>query len=67
MTKVELFEDIRKAYFLQGKSIRQIARDRSIHRRQVRQAIADAIPPKRAQSRRQCSVLTPRIKFLISA
>jgi len=59
---VELFEIIRKEHFIQGKGIRRIARERSIHRRLVRQAIANAVPPARLASTRKCSVLTPAIK-----
>ncbi len=62
MTKVELFEIIRKDHLIQEKSIRQIANERSIHRRVVRQAIKNAVPPKRTAVTRKCSVLTPAIK-----
>jgi len=62
---VELFEIIRKDHFLQGKGIRRIARERSIHRRLVRKAIEDAVPPMRAVVVRNCSVLTPFIKNII--
>ena len=48
MTKVELFEFIRKEYFNQHKSIRQIAKEQHIHRRQVRRAIENAVPPQEA-------------------
>jgi transposase len=65
VTKVALFELIRKEYFSQAKSIRGIARERSIHRRQVRQAIASALPPKRVVSKRTCTVLTPAVKAII--
>ena len=65
MTKVELFEIIRKEHFIQGKSIRSIARDRSIHRRVVRQALESAVPPSRSVVERKCSVLTPTIKYAI--
>jgi transposase len=44
---VELFERVRRAYELDKKSIRAIAREYGIHRRMVRQAIANAIPPDR--------------------
>jgi hypothetical protein len=35
VTKVELFEIIRKEHLIQGKSIRRIARERAVHRRLV--------------------------------
>lgn len=62
---MELFEFIRKEHFNQGKSIRRIAREQKIHRRMVRQAIENAIPPKRKVSRRSCSVLTETFKIII--
>ena len=65
MTKVELFEIIRKEYFIQGKSIRRIARERAVHRRMVRKAIEDAVPPARVKAGRKCSVLIPAIKIII--
>ena len=55
---MELFEQIRKEYFGQKKSIREISRNYKIHRRQVRQAISNAIPPDRKCSNRYCKVLT---------
>jgi transposase-like protein len=49
---VELFERIRRAYELEKKSIRAIARQYGVHRRMVRQAIANAIPPDRKTPQR---------------
>jgi len=43
--KVDQKEQIRRAYFIEGKSIRQIARERHHDRRTVRAAIRDASPP----------------------
>ena len=51
-SKVELFERIRRAYELEKKSIRAIARQYGVHRRMVRQAIANAIPPDRKTPQR---------------
>jgi len=65
VNKVELFEFIRKDYFIHKKSIRKIAKERSIHRRLVRQAIANAVPPARAVVNRKCTILTPTIKCII--
>jgi transposase len=60
--KVELFENIRKEYFSDKKSIRQLARKYCVHRRQVRQALDNAIPPLRRSSDRSCMVLTPLLR-----
>lgn len=65
MTKVELFEAIRKDYFHQQKSIRQLAKAYGIHRRMVRQAIANALPPERKSVGRTCCVLLPVLKGII--
>jgi transposase len=64
--KVELFEIIRKEYFQDKKSIRQIARAYMIHRRQVRQAISSSMPPIRKKCGRICSVLTDSVKPIIN-
>lgn len=39
-------EQIRRAYFIEGKSIRQIAQEGHHHRRTIRQALRDAGPPR---------------------
>jgi hypothetical protein len=59
MTRVELFEAIRRDHEIHGKSIREIARERSVHRRAVRQALDNAVPPKRKRPKRSPPVLTP--------
>lgn len=56
---MELFEHIRKDYFSHKKSIRQIARNYGLHRRQVRQALSNAMPPDRRRSERCRTVLLP--------
>lgn len=63
---MELFEIIRKEYFQDKKSIRQIAHAYMIHRRQVRQAIRSAAPPARKKCGRRCSVLTDSVKPIIN-
>jgi len=67
MTKVELFEHIRKQHVVNNKSVRHIARELHVHRRMVRQALSAAIPPARKQSVRSTNKLTPAIKYLIDA
>ena len=47
MTRVELFEVIRREHKMHGKSIREIAKAYKVHRRTVRQALSSAIPPPR--------------------
>ncbi len=46
MLKVDQREQIRRAYFIEGKSIRQIALEGHHHRRTVRHALRDASPPR---------------------
>ena len=58
MTKVELFEAIRRDKLVRGKSIRKIAQDRGAHRRTVRQALKGAIPPARRRAKLEPPVLT---------
>lgn len=45
--KVELFEQIRREYEFGNGSVRGIAQKYGVHRRMVRQALADAVPPTR--------------------
>ena len=65
LMKVELFEQIRRDFYLLEKSIRQIARERQIHRREVRSAVADAVPPKRKQMERNAPVLTLLLRAVV--
>ena len=46
-SRVELFENIRKDWRLGEPSIRELAERHKVHRRTVRQALADAVPPPR--------------------
>jgi transposase-like protein len=43
---VDQREEIRRAYFVEGKSIRRIARERRHDRRTMRKALRDAGPPR---------------------
>lgn len=65
MRRVELFELIRHDYYRFGKSKREIARNRGIHRRVVRQAIENPVPPERKKPVRQCPVMTEQVKAFI--
>lgn len=46
-SRVELFEAIRRDARREGLSIRELAARHQVHRRTVRQALADAVPPAR--------------------
>ena len=65
MTKVELFELIRRDYYVGGHGIRHIARLRQVHRRTVRQALAAALPPRRKAPVREPWVLTRALRQVI--
>jgi hypothetical protein len=67
VTKVELFEIIRRDLLVQEKSIRSIARERGIHRRTVRDARRSAIPPPRKTPERDAPVLTAELQAIVKA
>lgn len=67
MTKVELFEAIRRDKHVHGKSMREISRTRGVHRRRVRQALESAIPPPRKRTEREAPILTPSMRRQIDA
>ncbi len=56
---MEQFERIRREHRDEGLSIRALADRHNVHRRTVRRAIADAVPPVRKPSQRQAPVLGP--------
>jgi transposase len=64
--KVELFEQIRREYEFGVGSIKGVARKLGVHRRMVRQALAEAQPPERKPSGRKRPVLTPLVPFIDS-
>jgi len=61
---VELFEQIRRDYEFGSGTISGVARSYGVHRRMVRQALQDALPPERKQPERQRPVLSPVMSFV---
>ena len=62
--KVELFEQIRREYEFGVGTIKGVAHKLGVHRRLVRQALANAEPPEREQSQRQRPVIGPLRAFI---
>ena len=60
MLTVDDIEMIRRAYYVEHKSIRAIAQEQRHHRRVVREAISGASPPPRRYRQR-----TPRARPLL--
>jgi lambda repressor-like predicted transcriptional regulator len=46
-SRVEVFEQIRRDRRIDGLSIRELADKHAVHRRTVRQALENAVPPPR--------------------
>jgi len=65
VTKVELFEHIRREHGLYNKSIRRIAKECRVHRRMVHQALSCASPPVRKKPAKAGIKLTETIKYFI--
>ena len=65
MLKVDQKEQIRRAFFIEGKSIRQIAREGHHDRRTVRAAIRDASPPRYTLSKSRVRPVLGRFVAII--
>jgi hypothetical protein len=59
VSKVELFEKIRKDRRDQSLSVRALAVKFQVHRQTVRQALVSSVPPARKPARPNCKVLGP--------
>src|SRR5207249_2678395 len=62
--KVELFEEIRREHAQGTGTIRAVAKKLGVHRRMVRLALANAIPPKRKLAVRNKPRLGPVMEFI---
>jgi hypothetical protein len=62
--KVELFEQIRREYEFGVGTIKGVAHKLGVHRRMVRQALANAEPPEREQSQRERPAIGPLRAFI---
>src|SRR6266508_4384036 len=57
LSRVELFESIRRQHRDEGLSIRELAQRHHVHRRTVRQALINAVPPQRKAPERAAPAL----------
>lgn len=63
---MELFEEIRREYEFGEGTIKGVARKLKVHRRMVRQAVGNAMPPARKKTNRPHLKLKPAIPFIDS-
>jgi transposase len=56
-SRVKLYEQIRRSHERDGLSVRELARRFHVHRRDVRQALASAVPPERKKPQRPATAL----------
>ena len=62
--KVERYEEIRREYEFGVGTVRGVARKLGVHRRTVREAIGNAVPPARKQGQRKHRKLEPVIAII---
>ena len=63
-SKVELFEEIRREHEFGVGTIQGVSRKLGVHRRMVRQALSDAVPPARKVPDRKKPRLEPVMEFI---
>ena len=63
-SRVEQFEGIRRGFRDEGLSVRALAKRHGVHRRVVRAALADAVPPPRKVPERAAPVLGPYVEVV---
>jgi hypothetical protein len=61
---VELFEELRREYEFGVGSVAAVARKFGVHRRLVREALADAVPRQRATKERPRPKVGPLVEFI---
>ena len=61
---MELYAEIRREYEFGAGTIKGVARKLGVHRRMVREAIANALPPPRKKPQRKRPKLEPAVEFI---
>ena len=61
---MELYEQIRREYEHGAGTVRAVARRLGVHRREVRGALASAVPPERKKPERERPKLAPALTVI---